>query len=257
MSDTHPSSHFEEAETDSSVWDKVVNVFATPGDVFAEVSKSKPKTANWLVPAILSAAMGVVFALVVFSQPNVQQELKEKQERQFDKMVAAGKIKPGEKERMMTSMAKIGITMMKVTGAVGAVIGSFAIPFLVAAVLTILARSVFKTPVPYIKAVEVAGLSAMILLLGTLVQMLLVLATNTLFVTAGPLLFFRDLGPDTKMHAMLSSVSVTALWYVAVLTIGLAKLARGSMLKASVWLYGLWALWRAVMIVSGGSVYGM
>ncbi|HKI69933.1 MAG TPA: hypothetical protein VKA67_10115, partial [Verrucomicrobiae bacterium] len=45
---------------------RLLNVFATPGDVFAEVKASGPCTANWLVPVLFSALVGVFSAIVIF-----------------------------------------------------------------------------------------------------------------------------------------------------------------------------------------------
>ena len=64
---------------------RLTNIFSNPGDVFGEVVKGPPSTANWLVPALLWCVVGIVSAMIIFSQDAAMQQIREKQERSIEK----------------------------------------------------------------------------------------------------------------------------------------------------------------------------
>ena len=82
---------FETAPTEgSSLFVRLTNVYAAPGELFDEVKASPVKTSNWLVPVILACIAIVTFNLALFSQEGIVRELRETQERAMQKQVAAG-----------------------------------------------------------------------------------------------------------------------------------------------------------------------
>ena len=87
---TPPIANEASSPRSSSLLARLMNVVVTPGEVFDEVRASKPSYLNWLVPLILAAVVGVVYVFVVFSQPAVLQGVRENQQKQFQKQVAAG-----------------------------------------------------------------------------------------------------------------------------------------------------------------------
>lgn len=230
---------------------RLLNILATPGEVFEEVRMSKSSLANWLVPVSLSCLAAIISVFVTFSQPAIQQQLREQQEQQFEKMVASGKMKPEDRDKIQAGMESMGITIAKVAGSIGAVVASFVWLFILASVLTLLGKYVFHAQFSYQKALEVAGLSAMITMLGAIVQILLVLVKGSMFVSLGPALFLGEIDPAKKMHLLLLSLNVVTFWYIAVLGVGLAKLSGVAFGKAALWLYGLWGLSRLGMIATG------
>lgn len=146
---------------------RLLNVFAVPGEVFEEVKISKPSAHNWLVPVLIASVVGAISAIIMFSQPTIQQQVREKQERTLEKQVQAGKMTRAQADQALTMMEKFsGPAMMKTFGAVGSVIYSFVRVFSWALVLWLLGRWFLKVRFDYMKAVEVAGLASMIATLG-------------------------------------------------------------------------------------------
>jgi hypothetical protein len=92
------------------------------------------------------------------------------------------------------------------------------------------------------QAVEVCGLSAMVGLLGAIVTTLLVVVMGTTLATPGPVLLIHEPDIADPVHLILSAFNVLTLWYIGVLSIGLAKLSQASVAKAAVWLFGIWAV---------------
>jgi hypothetical protein len=236
---------------------RLVNILAAPGEVFEQVAKAKPSVGNWLVPVLLACVVGVASVWVMFSQPGVQQQLQERQARQYEKLVQEGKLKAEDVEKIQERMGQMGITIIKISGSFGAVATTFAWLFLMALVLWLLGRWGLKAPFPYLKAVEVAGLSLMIGVLGSVVTTLLIVIKGSMLVSLGPALLIDELQPDNKVHLLLLSVNVMTLWYLGVMAVGLAKLAGSTWLKPALWLYGLWAVLRLGIVFSGLGTQGM
>src|ERR1039458_4693749 len=61
---------------------RLLNVFAIPGEVFETVRANRLCVANWLLPALLLAAVWVFTTIVMFSQPSIQKQVRELGEQQ-------------------------------------------------------------------------------------------------------------------------------------------------------------------------------
>lgn len=236
----------------SSLAARLLNVFATPGEVFDEIRTRAPSIANWLVPLLLACLVGVAYSLAVFSQESILQSIREAQEKAIQKRVDAGRMSRQQADQALSVSERfMGPTMMKVFGSVGAMLVNSVMLFLVALVIWLLGRWAFKTPFPYLKALEVAGLSGTVNILGGIVAMLLAVVMGNMAMTAGPVLLVRDFDPTNKLHALLAQLNVFMLWYLALLSLGLAKLCRVGYAKAAVWLFGIWAALVAVIVLPG------
>ncbi len=240
----------QEQRPASSLARRLLNVFAAPGDVFEEVRTGKPSTANWLVPLLLACVVGVSYAFVVFSQESILQSMREAQEKAMQKRVDAGKMTREQADQALSVTERFtGPTMMKIFGSVGAVIANVAMLFLVALIVWLLGKWVFKSTFSYPKAMEVAALAGMINVLGGIVAMLLAVVMGNIAMTPGPVLLVHEFDPANRLHLFLGQLNVFMLWYLALLSLGLAKLSQVSYGKTACWLFGLWGLIVAVMIL--------
>ncbi len=210
--DTSPSSELDATSPKTSLAARMFNVFASPGEVFAEIKASERSFANWLAPVILASLLAIIYAVVVFSQPNVQQQIREAQDKAFEKQVANGKMKPEQADMARQAMDKFGPLMM-VFAAVAGVVMSFVWLFTAAFVLWLLGTWACKHPWPYGEALEVAGLAGMIGVLGLIVQMLLVVTMGNMFASPSPALFLHDFDPTNKLHKSLMALNVVNIWY--------------------------------------------
>jgi hypothetical protein len=236
----------------SSLAGRLLNVFAAPGDVFEEIRSSTPSTANWLVPLLLACLVGVGYSFAVFSQESILQSFREAQEKAMQKQIDAGKMTRQQADQALSvSEQFMGPTMMKAFGSVGAVVANCVMLFLVALIIWLLGRWAFKTPFPYLKAMEVAGLAGTINILGGIVAMLLAVVMGNMAMTPGPVLLVHEFDPANKLHVFLSQLNVFMLWYIALLSLGLAKLCRVAFGKAAIWLFGVWAVFVAVIVLPG------
>jgi hypothetical protein len=242
----------------TSVWSRMMNVLAAPGEVFEEVRVSKPDNANWLVPILVSCVVSVIYVVVVFSQEGVQYQMREAREQQFQKQVETGKLTQQQADQAMAITEKFtGPAMMMVFGSISAVLASFAWLFFLALVIWLIGDKLFHGSFPYMQAAEVCALAGMVAVLGAIVTMLLVVATGSMFTTPGPALLIQEFDPKDKTHLALASVNVMTLWYTAVLALGLAKLSKASFLKSFFCLFIPYVLLRAGLILSGLGQHGM
>src|SRR3989442_1348832 len=114
-----PPSQEASSSPSMSLGARIMNVFATPGEVFAQVKAGPPSTANWLAPVLLSCLVGIIYSFVVFSQDTVLHQMREQREKAMEKKLE--KMSKEERERVMEMTEKFTTpTLMKTFGAVGA-----------------------------------------------------------------------------------------------------------------------------------------
>ena len=237
---------------------RLLNVFAVPGDVFEEVRATLPTAANWLVPALIAGVVGAASAWLMFSQPAIQQQLREKQERVLEQQVKAGKMTRAQADQALAIAQKFtGPTMMKILGAFGAIAGGFVRVFWWALVLWLLSRWLLKIHISYLKAAEVAGLAGMIATLGAIVTLLLVVNLGKLFSTPSLALTIGEFDEKNKSHLLLGAVNVFNFWLVGVMASGLARLAGVPFARAGFLVLGYWIAWSLVLIFIGLGMLAM
>lgn len=237
----------------TSVWLRLLNVFAAPGEVFAEIKDAAPATANWLAPVGLLILAAFISTGVIFSQPGVTQQIREQQRAAFDKQVSAGKMTQAQADEAAAMAEKFsGPVLLAVFGCVGAVITGFATPFWSALWLWLIARFYLKSPVGYLKVLEVAGLSLMIIALAVVVKTALVVLTGNFSAALNPLLLMKSADPHRPLHQILMLLDVMTFWLLAVRAIGLAKLTGATFGKTAAAVFAVWLVMSGLVI--GGSL---
>jgi len=231
---------------------RLMNVFAIPGDVFEEVKGTRNTVSNWLMPALIGSVVGALAAIVMFSQPTIRQQLREKQEQALEQQIKDGKLTRQQADQAIAVIDKFtGPTMMAIFGSVGAVVTGFIRLFWWGLVLWLLGRWFLKARFNYMKAVEVAGLASMITVLGMIVSMLLIVNLGKMFSTPSLALVVSDFDEKNKSHLLLGAVNVFNFWLIGVLGAGLARLAGVPFLRAVFVVLGYWLAVSLLLIVVG------
>ncbi len=242
----------------ASLGSRLLNVLATPGDVFEEVKASKASAQNWLIPALISSIMGVIAALVLFSQPSILQQIREQQEQALEKSVSSGKMSREQMEKAQEAMEKFsGPGVTKLIVAVFSVMASFAKIIWWGFVLWALGRWLFKVQFPYEQAVEIAGLATIITVLRTIVTLLLAVSLGSMFATPSLGLFVDQFDPTSRTHLALAAVNLFDLWFVGTMAVALSKLATVSLAKAASAVFGFWVLMDIIFISIGAGQFVM
>jgi len=232
---------------------RLLNVFATPVEVFDEVRTSAHVAANWLVPAILGSVVGLISVVIVLSQPAIQQKIREQQdqaiEKRLEKLVKAGTITQQQADQQRAMAEKFtNPTLTKIMGAAGAVFLSFARVFLWALVLWLLGRWLLRSRFGYLKATEVAGLAGMIGVLGTIVTLLLKVNFSNPASSPSLALVVGEFDPKNPAHLLLAALNLFDFWQLAVMAVGVARLAGVPFVRAGLVVCGFWFVWSFVVI---------
>jgi hypothetical protein len=233
---------------------RLMNVFAAPGDVFSEVKTAAPSVANWLVPALLFMVLSWLSAGLIFSQPAIRQQISELSTKAIDRQVEKGKLSGAQAEQARAAAEKFGGVGYKIGAFVAPIFVAFISPFFGGLILWLVGSFALKGPFPYMKAVEVAGLSNMILALHIMVKTLLILITGNLFASTSLALLVKDFDPQNTIHSLLTMVDVMVLWLLTVRSIGLARLSGASVGKSAAWVFGIWIAFTGIMIGFGAAV---
>ena len=236
----------------TSLASRLFNIIATPGEVFDEVRTSAASAGNWVVPVFLSILAGIAFSLVVFSQPAIVQQIHDAQDQKLDQLVKEGKMPQEKADQAKAAMEKFtGPTVLAISGVVGSVVASFVRIFWWAFILWLGGRLMLRVRVPYMKAVEVTGLTMMITVLGAVVALLMVVSFGKLSATPSLGVMVDHFDFSNRSHLALGAVNLFTLWFVAVISLGLARLSQDSAGKAAIWIFGYFVAYELFWILVG------
>jgi hypothetical protein len=243
MEEAQPPQVSESLSPPMSLTDRLMSVFVSPAEVFDEIKTSPPNSANWVVPLVCAMMVGIIYSLVVFSQPGIIQNMKDATEKKMQESVAAGKMTQQQADQAQETVGKImNPGVFKVVGILSSIFINTGLLFLVALIIWLLGKYGFHGDFGYMQAVETVSLSGMIYVMGGVVSMLLAVIYGNMSMTPGPVLLVGRFDPANKVHLILSAVNLISLWYVGILALGLARLSGAGFGKSAVWLYGLWAV---------------
>jgi hypothetical protein len=224
----------------SSLPARLMNIVAAPGDVFDEIKPRPVAAANWLVPTLLLAVLGILSALWIGSQESIKRQQLEMQDAVFQKLVDSGKMTQAQADQARQGgEASAGIKKV-ISAAAAPVITLLALFW--SALIVWLGSFVLRQRFGYLRAVEIVGLAGMISVLGLIVKSLLIVMLGSLFAGPTPALLLKKFDPMNTWHGVLAALDVFALWAMAVQAYGLAKLTGASYGKAAAWVFGIWLL---------------
>lgn len=243
-------------ETVGRAFSRWFGIFASPADVYEDWVGAKPNFANIFVPTVLAMFAAIVFVLVSFSQPAVLSGMKEAQAKQMEKNAKSQNLTPAQIEKQQEITEKfMTTTMLKIFGAVGATFGTIFGLVVESFFAWILLRTLYKTRIPFPRAVELTSLSWSVLFIGTFITLSVVVMTGSLYMNVGPSLFVKEFDPKLKLHQILSVFNVMTIWQLGVESIGIAKIAQRRFLPVALVVYSLWIALRSLMIFANPMNY--
>lgn len=232
-------------QKEPSAFSQLINVYASPADVFERIKNAPRKNALWVIPVTLTIIIGIISTFVLFSDPAILSQVEEAAQKRVEEQITQGAIPPDRADAAREqTRAFMGGAIFKVFAIGSVIIFSFVGLLVVSLVMFLVGKAAFKAPVPYGKVMEVVGTSTMINnVLGSIVTSLIMLVMGSMYATPGLALLISGFDPMNKVHVLLSSVNIFTIWYLAVISIGLGKLFSASTGKAAVWVVGLWVVW--------------
>ncbi|HLH54368.1 MAG TPA: YIP1 family protein [Verrucomicrobiae bacterium] len=237
-----------------SLWARLFNVLATPGEVFQQIRTSRVSNANWLVPGIILILVSWIGAWVVFSQDSIQQQLREITDQAIEKQIEKGKLSEQQAEQARAAAAKFGTLGPKIGAIVAPVWVGLVIPFWWGLILWFIGSKPLKGSLSYMKAVEIAGLSSMVSTLDSILRALMILITGSLFASPSLVMFVKQFDPQNPVHGLLTAFNIITFWVLLVRAIGVARVTQSSFAKAAVWVFGIWVFSTALFAGLGLAV---
>jgi hypothetical protein len=208
----------------TSAASKLLNMFASPGEVFTEVGSAPVAPANWLVPALLVGLSSSLTLAAAMADGQTS--------------AALGRLA----DSAGVSATQSGLTSgdWRFLSSLAACLAAFAGTFWSAFVLWFIGRIFLKSRFSYLKALEIAGLAGVILALGAIVTALLIVATGGAAARPALSLFAGRLDPTNHARAFLDALNLFHIWAATVLAVGLSKLSGVSFKEAAFWVFGYW-----------------
>jgi len=204
---------------------------------------------HFIAMVLFSLLVSIAFAAL--SQPAIAQKMHEQRAKMFDKQVESGKMSRKEADSALDSTEKIGAIATKIGAPVASIVFGFVAVFWWAFLFWLISRRVLGAPVPFMKAAEVAGLASMIGVLGVVVKLLLMVALGNPSASLSLGMLVRNPEAHGQLLALLSLVDPIIFWLLVVRSIGLARLAGVSTLRAVPWVFGCWAVVTGFFVALG------
>jgi hypothetical protein len=237
-----------------SLGSRLLNVFATPGDVFQQVKSSSVSHANWLVPALVLVLVSWVATWLIFSQASIQHQLSDITDQAIQKQIEKSHMNEQQADQARAMGEKWAVISSKVVAALVPLLDGFVTPFFWGLILWLVGAKLLKGDFPYMKAVEVVGLANMINVLDAIVKTLLIVGFGNLYASPSLVLLVKEFNPQNPIHSLLAVLNVMTFWLLAVRAVGLARLCGTSFAKAALWVVGIWAAYTGFFIGLGALV---
>ncbi len=240
-----------------SLGSRILNLFAAPGELFAHLAANPYNVVNWLVPAALVGLVGLVVNLAVFNTPALVQQVRDLQDHEMQKRVDSGRMSAAQADQAREFMGGPGMTLIKVVGSIGAMVGALLVPFWWGLVCWLLGRFIFRTPMGYMRGVEVAALAGLVGIPSLLVTLFLSIGLGRLGAGAHLGMMLPHFDFSNRTHLALGAVNLFSLWHLGLLALGTARLIRRAFAPVATVFLGLWLAYKGIAVALGLSQFAM
>jgi len=231
-----------------SFTDKMINIFAAPGELFEDVRLTPPTISNWLVPMLLFIVVAFLMAQIMFMNPSILSQMTDLVTSSIDKMVAEGKLTPEQAEQAI-NMSKPGSTMFMIQQVVGILILTPVVLFLLSLIYWLLGKWGMKATAPFMKVVEVLGLTFFISIAESIVTTILMFVMDSITATPSLGAFVSNFDYENKLHMALAKINIFTFWDLTVVSIGLSRLFQRHLPKVLVIVFALWVVWTVFAVM--------
>ena len=169
--------------------------------------------------------------------------------------VQKGKLTQEQADQALEMVEKFTTpTIMRISGAVGSGVVSFVRVFWWAFALWLLSLLLIRVKIPYLKALEVTGLSSLIGTLGILVTLLLQINLGRTTATPSLALAVNDFNPDNKLHLVMGALNLVQVWMILVMAVGLSRLTGVPFFRASLLVLAFYFLQTSALVLMGAGL---
>jgi hypothetical protein len=217
----------------TSIREKLYNIFVSPTDVFDEVIASPTNLANWRIPTLLVCLVTII-SLQLGNSPG-------QSSASIHHLTQTGANSSAQAQALAGAWPLLSALLV--------CIATFAGSCWSALVLWLMGRIFLKVRFPYLKALEIVGLTGIISVLGSITTILLIAASGDAAARPAFSLFVPNMSPTRTFYQILDTLNFFHLWSTAVLAIALSRLCNVTFKEAAFWVFGYWMVARIVLIV--------
>jgi Yip1 domain. len=217
----------------TSLRQKLLNIFVSPSDVFDEVIESPRNLANWRIPTLLVCLVTVV-SLQLGNSPTQHSAT-------LNYLTQTGTISVAQAQALAGTWPLLSALLVFLATFAGTCWSAF--------VLWFIGRMFLKVHFPYLKALEIVGLTGTISVLGTITTILLVAASGDPTARPALSLLLPKLDQTRAFHQILTTLDFFHLWTTTVLALALSRLCNITFKEAAFWAFGYWMIARIVVII--------
>ncbi|MDH3252734.1 MAG: YIP1 family protein [Ignavibacteria bacterium] len=232
--------------------DVVVDLISSPAELFEDIRVNPAvRTAHWLAPLVVLILMGLLVGQLIVNNSSLADQLGSTIRKGFEQQVQAGKMTQEQADQVYDQFARPGSTMFMISQVGAIVIGTPIVLFSLSVIYWLLGKWVLKGQAPYMKVVEVVGLTLIIAILEAIVTTLLVFIMNSVFATPSLALFVSDFDVANKLHVAMAKINGFTFWSLSVISIGLARILVRPLGKVIPLVFGAWLAWAIVSVATG------
>ena len=231
--------------------EKIVNIFASPGELFENVRLTGKTPGNWIIPWITFVIVAIIMGQLVMHNASLSDQIGATIKKGFDKQVQEGKLPQERADQIYEQYAKPGSTMFTVSQIGGTALMSSVALFALGLLYWLIGKSAMKATAPFMKVIEVVGLTFFIATLEQIVTTMLMIAMDSIRATPSLGIFVSDFDIENKAHVALAKLNAFTFWDLSVVSVGLSKLFQRDFPKVLVLVLAIWILWALVTIFTG------
>ena len=234
-----------------SVWSRMANVIAAPGEAFDGILAIEKKASLWLTPLLITIVLTIGFSSLMMNNPAMQQKMRQQMMQKFDEQIRDGKMTQDQAEKM----ADMSSGIAKYGGIFAGVIG---VPFMVlviAAGFYAILAFVLGGELTFMNVFVVVALAGVVGMIELIVGGCMQYATADFM--AQPTLGYAISGVDNPfIKATLMRVNPFSLWWLYVVITGFSKICSVPKNKITVGVVSAWVVVSVIFIVWAGFMGG-
>jgi hypothetical protein len=229
----------------SSFGTRAMNVFMSPGELYDEVNAAPVRNTSWAIPFVLLIAVSLLIVFAMGSNPSLREQVLAPQREEMQNKVASGEMTQEQADQAREVMESPALFIAMGSG--GVILVICAMMFISPLVIMLVMKGMLKYGGSYKKVLEVYGLAALIAVVGALVTAVMMTSMDSMLAKPGLSLLVMD-GYDREsfVHNFLASVNVFSVWQMAVLGIGIGKIAGAPSSRGMTVSFGLWVVWLVI-----------
>jgi len=243
--------------------EKIVNIFASPGELFENVRLTGKTTSNWIIPVAIVILVAIAMQQIIMNNPSLADQTKamvaKATKERLDKAVQEGKMTPEQAEaqrEQIENFSNPASTLNIIFRVVGVLVFIPLVLFVIGLIYWLLGKTAMHANAPYMKVVEVVGLTFLIGAVESIVTTVMAIGLDSLHAGPNLALFVQNFDVTNKLHMALAKMNIFTIWSLVVTSIGLSKLFQRDLPKVMVLVFALWILWTAFSVLTGFMNFG-